>query len=139
MKIYCDGSSLGNPGPSGCAFVVVSGNTELHRESHNLGTGTNNVAELTAFILSVKWIQENAPGQKFTVFSDSQYVIKGTTEWMKGWIAKDWKGVKNTDVWKIVEKETKHLDFEMVWVKAHNGDYWNEIADDLAKEAASKS
>ncbi len=141
--IYTDGSSRGNPGRGGWAAVVM---TEHHVKE--LGgredMTTNNRMELVGAIYGLK----NVPGvtKEVEVHTDSQYVKKGMTEWIDGWIARDWKGstkkpVLNKDLWQVLKKEEDKLKAEkvkVVWkyVKAHVGIDGNERADTIATEFA---
>jgi len=136
VEIYTDGSALGNPGPGGCAFVVVQNNAVIHKQNHYLGKNiTNNQAELTAFMLALVWIQEsNTPD--VLIYSDSKYVVDGSSKWIINWKKKDFNGVKNDDMWRTASKLIDVVPHSIEWVKAHNGNTWNELADDLARDAA---
>lgn len=139
--IYTDGSSLSNPGPCGAAYLIISGDTVIKEKSIPLGEGTNNIAELTAAIEALKNIIELKPN-KVLLFADSQYVVKGVTEWSKSWVKRNWKGssgkkVLNMELWKELLALTQQVDVDFQWVKAHADNQYNERVDALAKEAAA--
>ena len=129
--IYTDGSCfLTRPHkPGGWAFVIpgefeVSGGT---RET------TNNRMELTSVIEALKFTDKNS---QISIWSDSKYVIKGITEFIHNWRKRKWDKVKNVDLWKELDILTYERDIDWNWVKAHNGNIWNERADLLAKSEA---
>lgn len=129
MKIYTDGSCLGNPGPGGWAcvhetFKICGGETDT----------TNNRMELTAVIRAL----ERNPS--VTIVTDSKYVKDGIEKWIHVWKQRDWKtssggNVKNQDLWKKLDKLVT-FGTQWEWVKAHNGDILNECADSLARKCA---
>ncbi|MER9225092.1 ribonuclease HI [Mesorhizobium sp. M0664] len=142
IVIHTDGACIGNPGPGGWAAILQSmdGPDELQRKaaSGSNGDTTNNQMELTAAVEAVKLIKSDNP-----VFlrSDSQYVIKGITEWLVGWKAKGWKTaqrkpVLNRELWEKLEAVVAGRDITWDWVRGHNGDPLNEEVDRLANEAA---
>lgn len=133
--IYCDGSCLGNPGKGGWGVIVmVNGETfELYGgESHS----TNNRMELTAAIEALKFVDGST--QPIHVYTDSQYVIKGITEWIKGWKKKNYSGVKNPDLWKELDATVNNRNIKWHWVKGHSGNEYNEKVDILAKKGANE-
>jgi ribonuclease HI len=127
--IYTDGSCMPNPGPGGWGFVALPCcNDKEPIEWHVSGgedKSTNNRMELTAVIESLDFSNNT---DYYRIHSDSMYVINCA----KG----IWSRKKNTDLWDIYEKVSKNKKIEWVWVKAHNGDKYNEIVDDLAKKEA---
>ena len=136
VTIYMDGACRGNPGPGGWGALLVSG---THRrelwggEPHT----TNNRMEMTAAIEALAALKRHCHVQLFT---DSQYVRKGITEWLPQWKARDWrtadkKPVKNVDLWQALEREIERHRVEWHWVKGHAGVPGNERADRLANEA----
>lgn len=135
IDVYTDGSSLGNPGPSGAAFVAIRNDTLIHTESYPIGHSTNNIAELSAFIFTLIWIRDNAHSD-VTIYSDSKYVVDGSTNWIHSWRRKSFKGVKNPELWLEASALLEEVSFDIKWVKAHNGNKWNEVVDELAKKAA---
>ncbi len=141
MKIYTDGSCLGNPGPGGWAalsdvesgpiFKICGG--DLHT--------TNNMMELTAAIMGLEKALDLG-GKSVKIFTDSNYVKDGITKWIKNWEKNNWKTssgspVKNQKLWKkLLEVSKEFLNLEWEWVKAHNGDPNNEAVDTLARKTA---
>lgn len=139
--IYTDGSSLSNPGPCGAAYLVIFDDTIIKEKSIPLGEGTNNIAELTAAIEALRYIITLKPN-KVLLFADSQYVVKGVTEWSKSWVKHNWKSssgkkVLNMELWKELLSLTSQVDVDFQWVKGHADNEYNERVDVLAKEAAA--
>lgn len=138
--IYTDGSSLSNPGYCGAAYIILSGKTKIKEESIPIGERTNNIAELTAVIHALKDIKTMNPG-KVLVIADSQYVVKGATQWYKSWQRNGWKSssgkkVLNIELWKELVSLIEQLDVDFEWVKGHDENEYNEQVDKLAKKAA---
>ena len=138
MKLYTDGSCLGNPGAGGWAAICVTQEDGVFfRVAGGDSYTTNNISELTAVIRGL----ERYGGGPVTVFTDSKYVIDGITKWIRGWKRNGWKtstggDVKNRSLWEQLDVlVTEFVHFE--WVKAHNGDRWNEAVDTLARKVAS--
>jgi ribonuclease HI len=119
-EIYTDGSCSPNPGIGGWAYVIPLENDYYIVDYKCKKDTTNNVMELTAVIEAIKGI--NKP---IRIYTDSTYVIKCA----KG----EWKKNKNLELWKEYEKVSKNKKIEFVWVKGHNGNKYNEIADIFAK------
>jgi len=133
MNIWTDGSCLNNPGPGGWAFVTSDGNQMTGGTKET----TNNRMELNAAIQALKWANEHHPKQKIIIHTDSKYVKDGITRWIAKWKLKNYKDVKNDDLWKILEKENdERIDWR--WVKAHAGTPENEKVDNLARQEAIK-
>ena len=137
MKLYTDGSCLGNPGFGGWGAICVDDNeNEFFRVCGGATHSTNNIMEMTAVIEGL----ERYGGGPVEVHTDSKYVMDGITKWIHGWKKKGWKtstggDVKNKSLWvKMDELVTSFVIFK--WVKAHNGDRWNEEVDNLAKQNA---
>lgn len=140
LKIYTDGACSGNPGPGGWAAIVLYEGKEeiLHGREANT---TNNRMELTALINALDYVQKNFPSlnRDLQIYSDSKYVIDGVTSWMPNWKKRDWKGsdkkpVKNRDLWEKIDNLQQGLNLSFVWVKGHNEDKYNEMADEIAVE-----
>lgn len=134
-KIYCDGACSGNPGPGGWGVVLVKnekhGDIELYSSDPHT---TNNQMELTAAVMACEFIK---PGEEAEIFTDSQYVIKGITEWIHGWKKNGWKTskkepVKNGELWQGLDRIREGKKITWTWVKGHNNDPYNTIADKLA-------
>lgn len=137
LIIYTDGSCIPNPGPGGwAAFCKEKEKNWIDVISGRSKFSTNNRMELTAVIkILEKYPNENS----YIVYSDSEYVIKGITIWIKNWIQKNWKNVKNSDLWKRFYKITRGKNISWKHVRAHRGNPCNELVDKLAKlEAMSK-
>lgn len=133
--IYTDGSSRGNPGPGGWG-AIVAGKTVREiggRESQT----TNNRMELSAAIEALKL----QPEEPITIFSDSEYVIKGITEWIHGWIKRGWKNaqkkaVLNQDLWEKLHDLAQGKDITWKYVRGHMGSPGNERCDVIATSFA---
>tara|TARA_B100000401_G_scaffold244797_1_gene166026 strand:- start:1032 stop:1445 length:414 start_codon:yes stop_codon:yes gene_type:complete len=134
MKFYTDGSTLNNPGPSGWAFIAICDIWEWE-VSDCVAESTNNRMELTAVIEALKFAKNQ---NTIEIYSDSQYVIKGITQWIDNWIKKDWKKVKNVDLWKELHSLTIGKNIKWTWVKAHADDEYNNRVDLLARNEAMK-
>jgi ribonuclease HI len=140
--IYTDGSCLSNPGPGGWAAIVLRDEGQAWEISGGtVEETTNNRMEMTAVIEAIKAVSPiTAP---VTIISDSQYVIKGITEWLSGWKSKGWKTagkkpVINQDLWQELDKLNSPL-ITWSWVRGHAGNEWNERADVLANTAAQQA
>ena len=136
--VYTDGSCSGNPGPGGWAAVfLLPGQEELSGGSEQT---TNNRMELQAALEALRSLKK---AHQVDIFTDSEYLVKGMTEWLPKWEANHWRTksrteVKNQDLWKALVGQAGWHRVTWHWVKAHNGDTWNERADQLAKAAAPK-
>jgi len=138
ITIYTDGSCLKNPGNGGWAAIINDGK-EIKKISGNEKNTTNNRMELLAPINALKDME---PGVEIKIFTDSQYVKNGITEWINTWLANNWKtskkeDVKNKDLWIDLYNLNKSLNIQWNWVKAHDGNPLNEEVDLLAKKAAN--
>ncbi len=137
--MYCDGSSIGNPGPGGWGAVVADGARVKEVGGYDAKT-TNNRMELTAAIHAIALIPKHA---KITVHTDSRYVINGITKWVQGWSKNGWltkekKDVQNKDLWQKLAKETEKHTVTWEHVKGHSGVSQNERADMIANGYARK-
>jgi len=137
VEIYTDGACIGNPGPGGWGAIIINDNGE--REiSGNSSSSTNNRMELEAVIQGLKEIEK---GSIITIYTDSQYVQKGITEWIFKWKKNSWKTsakkpVKNSDLWILLDQLNEIHEISWKWVKAHAGNFNNERADRLARAEA---
>jgi ribonuclease HI len=135
---YTDGACSGNPGPCAWGAVVIEpGAQNIHREGVYIGQGTNQIAELTA---AIEGLARTPVGATVKLVSDSQYVLKGLTEWRAGWERRgmrtaDGSPVKNVELFKRLYKVADERKVTVQWVKGHNGDQYNEEADKLATSA----
>jgi ribonuclease HI len=135
--IFTDGACLGNPGPGGYAAVVNIAGQEQIIVGRDPST-TNNKMEMTAAIKALEAVPHSLP---IVIHSDSQYVIKGATQWLRGWKAKGWrkadgKPVLNQDLWLQVDDLIKGRKITWTWVKGHAGHEQNERVDGLANAEA---
>ncbi len=139
LKIWTDGSCLGNPGPGGWAFVATDGKNSAERSGGEKDT-TNNRMELTAVIRAISAARKHS---EIEIHTDSQYVKNGTSVWMKNWKKNNWrtadkKPVKNQDLWQQLDELVSAVKVHWVWVRGHNGEELNERCDELARGAAEK-
>lgn len=151
MKItmYTDGSSRGNPGPGGWGTIIITPQEVIELGGREVMT-TNNRMELSGAIFGLQEIDDRHQGVLvIEVCTDSEYVKKGMSEWIKGWIAKGWKtstkkDVLNKDLWeRLLQEETrlKHSGVKVEWkyVKGHAGIPGNERADTIATACADNA
>jgi ribonuclease HI len=121
LTIYTDGSCSPNPGKGGWAFISIFPECEIHINGKDNNT-TNNIMELTAVIEALKEFNKI---EKFTIYSDSKYVINCAQG--------KWQRKKNVNLWKQYDMYSKGKDILFIWVKGHNGNYYNDLVDKLAK------
>ena len=136
IDIYTDGACRGNPGPGGWAALLVSGAHEREISGAEALT-TNNRMELLAVIRALEALKRPVRGR---VYTDSQYVRRGITEWLPAWKARGWRTagrapVKNQDLWQRLEQLSAAHQLEWHWVPGHAGVPGNERVDRLANEA----
>lgn len=139
IKIWTDGSCLGNPGPGGWAFVATDGKNIAERCGNEANT-TNNRMELMAVIKALTAAQKH---NEIELHIDSQYVKNGMTTWLKNWKKNNWKTadkkpVKNQDLWQTLDTVAESKKLHWVWVRGHAGEEFNERCDELARTAAEK-
>jgi ribonuclease HI len=134
ITLFSDGSALGNPGPGGFGTILRYNDRERIISGGEIHT-TNNRMELKGVIEGLKALKEPCIVE---VISDSSYVVKGINEWLGGWIARDFKKVKNPDLWIEYIEVSKPHKIKATWVRGHNGHDENEKCDLLAKEQAQK-
>ena len=144
IRISTDGACKGNPGPGGWGVAVFEEDTYVHGICGGDLSTTNNKMELYAFIVACNYIKENLLLDKSTVIilTDSRYVMNGCISWMANWVMKEFRGVKNPELWsEIYNLRDIWLDSRLTiqWVKGHSGDLFNEMADDLANEGYRKA
>ncbi len=133
IEIFTDGACRGNPGPGGWGVLL---RTSKHQKQLYGGEPetTNNRMEMTAVIEALKALKRKS---EIRITTDSQYVLKGVTEWMPNWKKKNWKTaarkpVKNADLWQKMDSLLDGHKIEWAWVKGHSGHPENELADELA-------
>ncbi len=136
VSIYTDGACRGNPGPGGWGVLLRYGKHEKKlKGSENLTT--NNRMELMAAIKALENLKEACD---IDLYTDSQYVQKGITEWMANWKKRNWKTagkkeVKNMDLWHELDSQIARHEIRWHWVKGHSGHPENDLADELANLA----
>lgn len=135
IDIYTDGACKGNPGVGGWGALLVSG---AHRKELIGGERltTNNRMELTAVIEALQSLKRTS---RVCIHTDSQYVLKGITEWLPNWKRRGWRTsanapVKNLDLWQRLDELVSQHQVDWLWVKGHNGHPGNERADALANQ-----
>jgi len=134
IEIFTDGSSLGNPGPGGwCAILRYKDKEKIISGGEDFTT--NNKMELKAVIEALKALKMPC---EIELFSDSTYVLKGIDEWLEGWREKNFKNVKNVELWREFIEVSKPHKIKVNWIKGHSGHKENEICDKIAKEEALK-
>ena len=137
ITIYTDGAARGNPGPGGWGAIVLSDDRAIEIGGDS-PQSTNNRMELTAAIKAIEFATENlTPGDSMEVNTDSEYVMKGITEWIKTWQAKSWKtankkAVKNLDLWEQLLIVTEDREIKWSYVAGHSGHALNERCDEIA-------
>ncbi len=134
VTLYSDGSSLGNPGPGGYGGILKFNSHEKEFYGGEPHT-TNNRMELRGVIEGLKFLKEPCD---ITVVSDSSYVINAINSWLNGWIKRDFKNVKNIDLWKEYIDISKPHKITGIWVRGHNGHEENERCDTLAYDEAQR-
>lgn len=139
VEIFCDGACSGNPGPGGYGAILRYGGSEKEISGSAPDT-TNNRMEMTAVIEALRLLTRPC---HVSVTTDSQYVVKGMTEWIAGWQRKGWKNSKkepvlNRDLWESLLEQSKDHSVEWKWVRGHAGHTENERCDQLAREALAK-
>lgn len=138
IKIWTDGSCLGNPGNGGWAYIINQNNTQYENSGGELNT-TNNKMELMAVIQALTNVQNF--NDTIEIYTDSNYVKNGISIWIhnwkkNGWKTSDKKDVKNKDLWVQLDKLVKDKNIIWCWIKGHNGDVNNEKVDYLARNFA---
>ena len=139
VVIYADGACKGNPGPGGWgAWISMGGHSKELCGGEPVTT--NNRMELTAVIRALQALKRTC---NVKIYTDSVYVQKGMTEWLKNWKARGWrtadkKPVKNDDLWQALDILAQQHQIEWLWVKGHAGDAGNERADALANQGVAQ-
>ncbi|MCG8609091.1 MAG: ribonuclease HI [Pseudomonadales bacterium] len=133
VTMYTDGACKGNPGPGGWGVFLKSGEHEKELFGGEKET-TNNRMELQAAIEGLNALNQSC---EVDLYTDSQYVRKGITEWITNWEKNGWKTaakkpVKNADMWQALQAALKRHQVKWHWVKGHSGHPGNEKADELA-------
>ncbi len=139
VELFTDGACLGNPGPGGWAALLRYKGTEKELAGGEPLT-TNNRMEMLAVIEGLRALTRRS---KVEVFTDSQYVQKGITEWIHGWKKRGWRTadkqpVKNADLWQVLDAARGGHEVKWTWVRGHAGHAENERVDQLARAEAEK-
>lgn len=135
VEIFTDGACSGNPGPGGWAALLRYNGHEKELSGGTHET-TNNRMEMQAVIEGLSALKRES---NVVLYTDSQYVQKGVTEWMKGWKAKGWPTrIKNQDLWQQIDSLLSKHKVRFVWVRGHDGHPENERVDKLAVAAIPK-
>ncbi len=134
VEIYTDGACSGNPGPGGWAAILIYGDKEKEISGHAKDT-TNNRMELTAAISALEALKSKCTVELYT---DSTYVKDGITKWIHGWKKKNWKDVKNKDLWEKLDAANAKHTVNWHWVRGHDGHEMNERVDKLAVAAIKR-
>jgi ribonuclease HI len=143
VKIYTDGGCSGNPGPGGWAYVIVEDTGIIAEKWGAEKNTTNNRMELGAVIAALDFLSVSALSpEKITVFTDSQYVQKGITQWIHTWKRNNWQTsgkepVKNRELWQRLDELAGRFSIQWAWIKGHAGDEFNERCDRMTQEAIS--
>jgi ribonuclease HI len=136
VEIFCDGACSGNPGPGGYGAILRCGGREKEISGWAPDT-TNNRMELTAVIEALRQLTRPC---LITITTDSQYVVKGMTEWISGWQRNGWRNSKkeqvlNRDLWEALLEASSRHSITWKWVRGHDGHAENERCDCLARDA----
>jgi ribonuclease HI len=135
VVIYTDGSCDPNPGPGGWAALLRYQNTEKILAGGE-PESTNNRMELTAAIQALQALKEPC---QVEIFTDSEYLKRGITEWLEGWKRRGWRrkdgALANAELWQALDQAMQPHQISWHWVKGHAGDRYNQRVDRLAKEA----
>jgi ribonuclease HI len=142
QAIYTDGSCLGNPGQGGWAVIVEFADGSTREWGGHAAQTTNNRMELQAAIEALKILADTCPQQSVSLFTDSEYVQKGITQWVAGWKKRGWKTaqgkpVLNQDLWQTLD-QLNQSQIQWRYVRAHNGNPGNERADEIARRYAAQ-
>ncbi|SVB13412.1 uncharacterized protein METZ01_LOCUS166266 [marine metagenome] len=139
VEIFTDGACRGNPGPGGYGSIIRTSDQE-NEISGSAKSTTNNIMELTAAVVALKQLKKPC---EVVLTSDSQYLVKGMTQWIKGWAKKGWitaskQPVKNKAIWLELDQLNKIHKISWKWVRGHQGHAENERCDVLANMALDK-
>lgn len=139
VQIHTDGACLGNPGPGGWAALLRYGSHERELAGGEPDS-TNNRMELMAAIMGLETLSEAC---EVALYTDSQYVRQGITQWLPNWVRRGWKTaagepVKNRELWERLQAAAGRHRVQWHWVKGHSGDPDNERVDTLARAQAER-
>ena len=138
VTIYTDGGCDPNPGTGGWGAVLIYGE-HVKELSGGEAETTNNRMEMTAALRALEALKKPC---KVTLYTDSEYLRRGITEWLPGWKRRGWKRktgpVLNEDLWRALDARAQEHDVSWKWVRGHNGNFYNERCDALAGEAIAR-
>ena len=132
VKLFSDGSCLGNPGAGGWAYILQYGDA-IKKASGAEAMTTNNQMELMAAIMGLSALKQPC---RVELFTDSEYVVKAINSWLTKWVVTDFKGKKNADLWRRYLAAAAPHEIKASWVKGHAGHPQNEECDAMARAAA---
>ena len=132
VKLFSDGSCLGNPGAGGWAYILQYGDA-IKKASGAEAMTTNNQMELTAAIMGLSALKQPC---RVELFTDSEYVVKAINSWLAKWVVTDFKGKKNADLWRRYLAAAAPHEIKASCVKGHAGHPQNEECDAMARAAA---
>ncbi|MBW1901794.1 MAG: ribonuclease HI [Deltaproteobacteria bacterium] len=140
VEIFTDGACSGNPGPGGYGAILKYGEEIREISGYEIET-TNNQMQMIAIIDALRQLKRPC---RIRIATDSQYVVKGMTEWLPGWIKRNSltsqkKPVLNKTLWEEILGLSKRHKIEWKWIKGHNGHPYNERCDQLARDAIRNS
>jgi ribonuclease HI len=149
QHIYTDGACSGNPGPGGWGTVLYMADGSMHEIGGGEAPTTNNRMEMQAAIAGLTLLCDSGQTEPVTLHTDSEYVLKGITQWIAGWKRRGWvnsakKPVLNRDLWEVMDKlatevnQTLDRPLQWVYVRGHSGDPGNERCDTIARAFAAK-
>ncbi|MBZ3693233.1 ribonuclease HI [Phyllobacterium sp. R2-JL] len=144
LVIFCDGACEPNPGLGGWGFAVYRDGVEVDAGYGGAHAVTNNIMEMTAALMALRWFESEGVTEPVRLLCDSQYVVKGCNEWRHNWKKKGWKrkgenaapekqALKNVDLWMELDVALTVVPITLEWVKGHIGTIGNERADELAE------
>ena len=136
ITIYTDGACKGNPGEGGWGAYIEYNNEKVKLYGYETET-TNNRMEITAAIEALRYIKVKS---NIILYTDSKYLMNGINTWIHDWKKNNWKtssnkGVKNVDLWQIIDELNSNHSIKWNWVKGHSGNPGNDMADELANFA----
>ncbi|MGB3200501.1 MAG: ribonuclease HI [Nodosilinea sp.] len=148
-RIYTDGACSGNPGPGGWGTVLYLTDGGVHELGGGEPQTTNNRMEMQAAIAGLTLLRDSGQTTPVTIHTDSEYVLKGITQWIAGWKRRGWvnsakKPVLNRDLWEVLDTVTTQVNqtldrpLQWVYVRGHSGDVGNERCDTIARAFAAK-
>ncbi|HEY9881649.1 MAG TPA: ribonuclease HI [Leptolyngbyaceae cyanobacterium] len=146
-RIYTDGACSGNPGPGGWGTLIYFDNGEVHELGGAAAQTTNNRMEMQAAIAGLEFLLKTEQTASISLHTDSEYVLKGITQWIQGWKKRGWvnsakKPVLNRDLWEVLDDLTLQANQQLerplkwIYVRGHAGDVGNERCDAIARAFA---